>query len=103
MKKSIVSICLFLCCLAYGQEQDPPKKYDLKIEDITSKPEAKMVTDILRAYINPADNPFAYFPTFQDDKDSFVFHSDREINEEEIKIYLKDKYDLNLIYCKKIK
>ncbi len=103
MKKTVAYLGLFLGCLAYGQQQPAPKKYDLKLEDVTTKSEAKMVTDALRSYINPAGNPFAYFPVFYDDRDAFLFNTEREINEDELRAYLKDKYNLQLIYCKQVK
>jgi hypothetical protein len=61
-----------------------------------------MVTDILRVYINKPEKPFTYFPSFIDERDNFIFNSEREISEDEFRTYLKDKHDLTLIYCKKV-
>ena len=91
MKKIIILILImFSCVFANAQKYD----YKFKIENVSSLPEAKMVTDFLRSIFN-------VYPNFNDSTDYFEFKSDFYINESGLKGYLNEE-GYNLLYFNRL-
>ena len=99
MKLFILSAFVFSCGLFLSQGQQK-YTYDLKIARITNRDEARVVTNILRMYIMPETKPFDFFLSFHDDEDRFTFDCGKFINEEEFRVYLKEKHRLDLVYIR---
>lgn len=64
----------------YAQEYN----YRFQLEGIQDPASAKMITDVLRPVFNHPETPFAVFPRFNDETDTFVFRSDIVVTREQL-------------------
>jgi|GEM_PF-6090501 len=70
--------------VAYGQMYH----YEFSISGITDGASAKEITDIIRQKFNTEEEPFSYFPEFDDDADEFNFESSVLVEEQAFENYL---------------
>lgn len=79
MKLILFLLSMFFLTNTYAQTNS---KYILKLNNITTPQEAKQVTDVIRAIINDAEEPFKNYPHFNDETDVFEFNTSIYLNRE---------------------
>lgn len=77
MKKLMLILFMFLGISVFSQEF----KYKIKVHNVTSLAEAKMITDPLR-------EKFKCYPIFNDSTDCFEFKSLENVTKEEVQLII---------------
>lgn len=84
----IFLIILLLTGISSGTFAQQNVHYRFRLQGVTDPAGAKMVTDILRPVFNTTEDPFAIFPTFNDELDLFDFFSPIVVSEGQLEAAL---------------
>lgn len=69
----------------FGQE----RHYHFSVQGVTDLGSAKNITDILRPVFNTEAEPFAFFPSFDDNRDAFDFSSSVLVTRDQLQAILE--------------
>ena len=90
LRRPLLTIAFVVICLLgkSGSATAQEFHYQFQLQGIDEPGAAKEVTDLLRSIFNSEEDPYEYFPSFNDVTDQFDFHSNITVTRQELETQL---------------